>query len=179
MTDLQLAALIVARLNARFTAAGYAMRAKQNFQPIEHGADSAPTMYLHRVGSPKPYGSPHRKSEYNETAGAMRETREQQWSAVWQLTSYSPQSTTDLAAPTAADLLAFAVDALTAETFLDQLAAQGAGMLAPSNAGGEYQLGDYDRFIFWPHVDLTFVYATAQTEAGPATSTVKPGVYPI
>ena len=179
MTDLQLAALIVARLNARFAEAGHAMRAKQNYGPIEHGADSAPMMYLHRIGSPKPYGSPRRHDEYDQTAGAMRQTREQQWSAVWQLTSYSPQSIADLAAPTAADLLAFAVDALTAEPFLDQLAAQGAGLLAPTNAGGEYLLGDYDRFIFWPHIDMTFVYSTVQTETGPGASAIKSGIYRV
>lgn len=170
MTDNQLFTLvrtvILAGLASR-EMAGW--KVARNFQPKQQGANSAPTVYLFKVGDRR-IGSPQEKYEWQTDAAEMRARYYQQYETTLQASILLDESD-DPEALTPSDAISVVADIIQTDEGLAALRAGGVGILRVGDVRNPYDVNDRGQFAAGPSFDFVLTYRrTRQATADYAAS---------
>ena len=159
--DNVLIAQVISILNAGFTALAtqvpIAPIVKQSFQPTQQGADSAPTIYLYKIGDNR-LGHPLRSNVWDTVNLVENYTETQQYETTFQLSAWvtqSPSSTTGL---TASDYINYAAYIMQSLSTVATLEANGIGIYRVGQVRNPSFSNDFDRFQFSPSFDFTLTH---------------------
>lgn len=182
MTDQQimvaLRAVLLPLAQARLPAVG-PITLKQNYQPSQQGANSAPTFYMHKIGPMHRHGWPGRRMVWDEEAEVLRLAQAQVYEARYQFNALIRQAT-DSDAATASDMLDALASILNGDAVVDQLRAQyGIGVLRITDLTNPYVVNDRQQFEAEPSFDVVLTFAREVIEETPATATIELGIYRV
>lgn len=171
MTDNQLFTIIFAQLNAGFAARGMAVGCKQDYQPREHGAETAPTVYVHKLGDFR-YGFTKRGVAYNSGLGKFETQDSQVYRTSFQVSALAIQNPATPTAPTASDLCNTAAEIIAGETFLAAIHAVDVGLERITEVRNPYFANEQNRFQASPSFDfvLSHVRQSPLTQVDPVVA---------
>jgi len=135
-------------------------------QPTSQGANSGPTMYLHKVSEVR-RGAQSVAEKYDAGQQAMIRTETQWMETVWQISAIIPQVPTDTESMTAADVLRLASMVMSSRALSDLLADNGAGILRITDVRTPTATDDHQRYIYAPNFDFTITHKFTTTSTVP------------
>lgn len=206
MLDNQLITLIIQILNTGFANLGVpamtGVLVKQANQPTQQGANSAPTVYLTKIGDRR-IGSMKRSSVWvpatslnittesgteittesgnpiGTDAGSMVNTQLQQYETSFQLSVLATQDPSDLTALTASDILNYAAFVMQADDCISALESNGIGILRINQVRNPYFSDDRQRFEAVPSFDFTLTHKQIIVKNAPIISTEEFIILPV
>lgn len=209
MLDNQLIALIGQILTSGLggIAGLEAIAIKQANQPTQQGANSAPTIYLTKIGD-KRIGTMARKAVWvpNEAdsistesgdiiteesgnpigiddglppTGTMVYTQLQQYESTFQLSALATQDPADLTGLTASDILNYAAWVMQSEDCITTLEAQGIGILRVADIRNPPFSDDRQRFEYIPSFDFTLTHKQTIVKTAPVIKTEEFQILPV
>jgi hypothetical protein len=116
----------------------------RSFQPEQEGRNDAPTVYLHKLPDHR-YGAPRVSNAWDEDAQVQTQTTSQLMETTVQV-SISMDETTDPAALTPSDVANDVCGIMQSDTALEQLRAEGVGILRVLDVRNPYFVNDRNRF---------------------------------
>lgn len=180
MNDLQLFILLKATMAAGLTRAGVAgVEVKQNFQPIQQGPNTAPTIYLFKIGDRR-YGSPRRAYVPNAAPALMDRTETQQMETTFQATALAVMGgPNDFNQLTASDLANTVAAIMQSDEGQAQLWAAGVGILRVTDVRNPPFTNDRKQFEFSPSFDFVLTHKRSLVSVAPAVVTTESGFYRV
>lgn len=128
---------------------------KQNFQPRNQGANTGPTLYIHKLGDHR-YGFLQRKNEWDEYEQTEVHTERQLYESMFQITALSIQNPKlGLAQLTASDIANTAAGIMQSDVTVDTLTSKGLFIYRITDVRNPYFVDDKERFEASPSFDFT------------------------
>lgn len=159
MTDNQLFALVKRVIEARLTARGFpGFVVARTHQPDQQGGNTAPTIYLFKVGPDHRHGSPAQGYAWDAVAGSMVATQTQVYESTFQA-SIDMLESTDPAGFTPSDAINAVADIMQSDAVVAELQAVGVGVLRVSQVLNPYNVNDRDQFDANSSFDFVLTYA--------------------
>lgn len=166
MLDNDLIRIIGAILKDGFTASGWAVPVvKQNYQPTQQGANTAPTIYVHKMEPERRYGYRSNDTVYVPAVmgppaveGYMQTTEIQKYETSYQVDALVIQDPADVNSKTASDYINLAAAIMQAQTTVDKLTAAGIGILRVMEVRNPQFQDDRGRFEQGPSFDFTILH---------------------
>jgi hypothetical protein len=155
VTENELYALIISTMQSGFTALSVTdIAIKQSYQPDQQGANTGPTIYLHKL-SDKRYGSAQVSENYDSLGQKIDHTEKQFMESTFQAMVLATQFPTKPGKPTAADLANMAAYTIQSDAGRAALRTGGAGILRVQQIVNAPIFNDRDRNQFAPAFDFT------------------------
>jgi hypothetical protein len=179
-TDNTLFALIADTLDAAAALAGWNYLTVARDQPSPQGSVSAGTIYLEREFDDR-YGWPAVQSAYNAPVspapqGTFTKTELQWVEARFQVSAMVIQNPSDLALPTALDVVRYAAQYINARQIVKTLKrTNGVSILKVSKIRNPWEKDDRDIYEATPSFDLVVQYQAEISFTIPGTNIVLPG----
>lgn len=147
---------VIEVLRAGLTAQGFTdVAVKQNFQPRNQGANSGPTLYIHKLGDHR-YGFLQRKNEWDEYEEIEIHTETQLYESMFQITALSIQNPKlGIDQLTASDLANVSAGIMQSDATVDALTAKGLNIYRITDVRNPYFVDDKERFEAAPSFDFT------------------------
>jgi hypothetical protein len=143
---------------------------KQAFQPTQQGVNKEPTAYFHKIHDRR-RGFPQRTDVWvpdeSEEGGSMVHTEAVWYETTFQISTLSIQDPSDTEQYTASDILNLIAYILQSETTVQQLQAQGVGILRIGEVDNPYFMDDKQRFEAQPSLDFTLTHKQIVTSISP------------
>lgn len=179
MQDNALIALLIATIRDGLTAQGRAgIAVKQAYQPTQQGADSGPTVYVHKVMD-KRRGSPGKSARWDAGTLAMIQTETEVLETSYQVQALARQNPADTTAPTAADLLRMVSNVLQSDYALSRLRAADVGMLSIPSLTNTPTLNDKQVWEYAPLLEFTVTHQDVTVWTIPAATGIEFGIYRV
>jgi hypothetical protein len=185
-TDNTLFSLIADTLDAGSALAGWNYVTVARDQPSPQGAVTAPTIYLERQFDDR-YGWPAVQSQYNppnpntppNPQGTYTKTEVQWIEAHFQVSAMVIQDPSNLALPTALDVVRYLAQYMNARPIVKSLSRQsGVNVLKAGTVRNPWDKDDRDIFEATPSFDLIVQYQAELVFTVPATNVVQGKVVP-
>jgi hypothetical protein len=158
MTDNQLFAFVKRLIESRLTARGLAgFVIARAYQPDQQGANTAPTIYLFKVGPDRRFGSPRAGYAWDALAGSMVATETQVYESTFQA-SIDMLESTDPEGLTPSDAINAVAAIMQSDTAVAELQAGGVGVLRVSQVLNPYNVNDRDQFDANSSFDFVLSY---------------------
>lgn len=178
-TQIQIAVLAVLGPAVQARYPSLAARVKANYQPTLQGANTDPTLYLHKV-SHRNYGHLSERNEWDEDTGVLTVTEGQWTEQRWQCAAQVREDPTDLSGPTAADV------AGTASLILMSVAGRaalrvpyGLGILRVIDQPNPYTRDDRDQFQANPSFDFVLTCWRSLVSEVDSIASAEAGIFRI
>lgn len=139
---------------------------KQSYQPVQQGANTAPTIYLFKVSDNR-LGFPGRYDCWDEDTQTEVHKEIQQYETTFQLSCWATQDPSNVASLTASDIANYAVYIMQSETTVTALEAQGFGIYRVGQVRNPSFTDDRDRFEFAPSFDIVITHKQIITTTTP------------
>jgi hypothetical protein len=172
MTDNQLFTLVRGILLAQLPTRGLdGWKVARKFQPLQNGANAAPTVYVFKVAD-KRHGSPQQRAGWNPDTLTMDKVESQQMETTFQA-SIEMDEGTDANALTPSDAANEVAAIMQSDEALAALQAQGVGILRIGAVLNPYNVNDRNRFDANPSFDFVLTYRRARTATTPHAVSVE------
>lgn len=177
MTDNELIAAFAAQLEAASAAGGWNYAVVQANQSTQQGVPTAPTIFFTKLFD-YGYGWPevvrdHVAAVPPATQGTFT-TYEKQWTeTTFQVFALVPQDPTNLALPTAADVVNFCKQYINSGLSRQALKPQGVSLLRITNIRNPYFEDDTDSFEAQPNFDVIAQHQRTFNYSVPGTNIVQ------
>ncbi len=179
LTDNSLIQLFLPIINAQLIVDGFTTTVvKQSNQPTMQGINTAPTVYFFKVAN-KRYGFLGRNDVWDSVHSQMVHTESQYIESTWQFSALVLQNPSNLALPTASDLINDVASIMQSDKTRDILNASGVGVLRITDIRNPYFQDDRDNFEASPSFDITFVYQNIRTSTNPVITDFVPAIYGV
>lgn len=177
MTDAQLFTLIMAgMLAAASVRAGVPVDVKQNYQPTQQGAQTVPTLYVHKLFD-KRVGHVQRKDVWDPDAdppnGAYRHIEAQWYETTFQVTALAAGNPLVPDQPSASDLVNVGADIMQSDAMMARLRAANVGVLRVGEITNPQFVDDRDRFEASPSFDFVLTHKREYIDGVPVVSLVE------
>lgn len=176
MTDPELFTLLIAGFQAGLAARAPGVDIKQNYQPTQQGAQTPPTLYLHKLFDTR-RGWVARKDVYDPDAdegrGAFLHKESQWYETTFQILALATGSPVAPNAPTASDIANVAADIMQSDSMMGRLRAANVGVLRISGITNPYSVNDTDRFEGEPSFDFVLTHKREYIDGVPAVSLIE------
>ncbi len=167
MQDKQLFQNIISVLQTGLTAYGYDdVQIRQSFQPINVGANTAPTLYIHKISDHR-YGFPERKDTI-ESDLSLQHSETQLYESMFQITALSIQDPANTAQKTASDIANMAAAIMQSDATNATLLANSISIYRITDVRNPYFVDDKDRFEASPSFDFTLQHEQVIISTTPA-----------
>jgi hypothetical protein len=131
------------------------VKIKQAFQPRNQGANTAPTLYIHKLGDHR-YGFPKREDIWDQETSTMIHEEKQIYESMFQITGLSIQDPKKAATqPTASDIVNAASHAMQSDYAIKSLLAKELSIYRVTAIRNPYFVDDKERFEASPSFDFT------------------------
>lgn len=158
MNDNDIIRLIISILRTGLNGMGMSnVLIKQSYNPLQTGVPTAPTIYLHKISTPR-YGWPKRKSVYNADNSNFDHSEVFWRTPTFQIDGLSVQDPTDTAQLTASDIVLAAADILQTDLGINTLKQSGVGIDRIIQVRDSYFVDDRERHEQSPSFDFTLSY---------------------
>jgi hypothetical protein len=162
---------LISVITAGFAARAVTVGIKQSYQPVQQGAPSLPTIFLHKI-SDNEYGFPQRKDVWNATSGAMNHTENQWIETTYQVnatTTQDPSNTTQL---TAGDYVKTTARILGSDVAVVALTALGIGIMRIQKITNTFFTNERSQHEASPSFDFTISYVFSEMTVEPSATTL-------
>lgn len=171
MTDNELFSLLIATLQAGFTAQNITVGIRQSFQPTQQGAPSGPCVFLHKLGDHR-YGTAQRSVVYSGTHGQGTLTETQQYETKFQIDALAIQNPANVSDMTASDYVNTAALILASDLTVANFSAQGVGILRVTDVRNTFFMDDKSRNEASPSFDVVITHTRAFVSHIPFTDII-------
>lgn len=130
---------------------------KSNFQPTQQGANTGPTLYVHKLHDHR-YGYRGVRNDYDQATDTFIKTEVQYLLTEYQVTGLSIQDPKDISTMTAGDITNIAAMIMAQEETLTAFRAVGLGILRITDVRSPTMQNDKGRFEFSPSFDFTLTH---------------------
>ena len=173
MTDAQLFELIMAgMLAAASVRAGVTVDVKQNYQPTQQGAQTAPTLYVHKLFD-KRVGHVQRKDVLDIPNDVFRHHEAQWYETTFQVTALAAGNPLVPNLPSASDLVNVGADIMQSDAMMARLRAANVGVLRVGEITNPQFVDDRDRFEASPSFDFVLTHKREYIDGVPVVSSVE------
>lgn len=174
MLDNALIEMIINILTAGASGAGIpGILIKQSNQPTMQGSNSAPTLYLYKIGPDRRVGSVYRQDVYNSGTGAMDHIETQQYESMFQLSGIATQNPQTPDAYTASDIANLAAYIMQSSATITTLEASGVGIYRISDVRNPYAKDDRYEFEATASFDFILTHKQVITSSMPIINTAE------
>lgn len=168
MLDNQIFINIIAALKAGLLAQSITdVVIKQNFQPVQQGANIGPTLYIHKLGDHR-YGWLERTDVWDQDLATIVHTERQLYESMFQITALSIQNPALITQKTASDLANIAAGIMQSDVTRQTLTNQGLNIYRITDIRNPYFVDDKDRFEASPSFDFTLQHEQVIISTTPA-----------
>ena len=129
----------------------------QAYQPTQQGVARQPTIYLFKIGDHR-YGSLGRTDIWDEPDSEEIHTETQYYLTTFQISALATQDPSDLAKPTASDIVNGVAAIMQNSTTIQNLQDQDIGLLRVADVRNPYFIDDRGRFEASPSFDIDVVH---------------------
>ena len=179
MLDNALISNIISLLNSGLNSIGQAgILVKQAYQPTQQGANTAPTLYLHKIADQR-IGTVYRANVWDATSSTMVYTETQQYVTTFQISGLATQDPTQTSGLTASDIVNYAVYVMQSLATITALEALGVGVLRVGDVRNPYFTDDRDRFEASPSFDFQLTHKQIITGTQPIITETELDIYRI
>lgn len=176
MTDPELYTLVVAGLLAGVANRAPGTDVKQNYQPTQQGAQTGPTLYVHKVGD-RLVGHMARRDvwvpEADEGNGAFVHEERQWIETTFQVTALATLDPNTPNMPSASDLANVGSGIIQSDSMLARMRAVNVGVLRVSEVRNPQFLDDRDRNETSPSFDFVLTHERVYIDGVPAVQSVE------
>ena len=139
---------------------------QQSYQPIQQGANTAPSLYLYKIGDTR-VGWPSQQMVWNQEAQIEVLTQLQQYETRFQISAWATQNPADTTSLTASDYANYAVYIMQSMTTVAALEAIGCGIYSVKDVRNPSFMDERDRFEFSPSFDFVITHKQIITQTTP------------
>ena len=159
MYDYQLFQAIINVLNTSNSAYGVnALPVLQSNQPTLQGINTAPSIYLQKIGGDKRFGFTGRADVWDTDTSQMNHTETQQYESTFQLSALVKQNPAVTNQLTASDIVNGCAAVLSSTVAIDALQAASIGLYRILNVRNPFFQDDYDQWEASPSFDFTLTH---------------------
>lgn len=169
MNENVLIANLLTVLHAGFASRSITVGIKQNYQPTQQGAPSAPTVFLHKINDNQ-YGYPGRKDAWNTGLAVMQHTENQWIETTFQVNATAIQDPANTTQLTSGDYVKTAARILGSDAAVTSLAALGIGILRIQKIRNTQFVDEKAQNEASPSFDFTVSYQDVETTSEPSTA---------
>ena len=130
---------------------------KQAFQPIQQGVNTAPTVYMFKLGD-ELVGAPYRAHLWNPNTNTIVYTETQKYMTSFQISCLATQDPSNVNSYTASDIANFARYVLQCLGTITALEAQGIGILRVGQVRNPTFIDDRERWEYSPNFDIVLTH---------------------
>ncbi len=179
MLDNELIELFLPIVQNGLIAQGYTnVAVVSSAQPVQQGINSTPTAFFQKL-STKRYGFPRAEYVWDSLNNVENYVMKYFLETEFKFMALSRADPSDIAAPTASDILDAIATTLQTDTTVFYLKSQGVGILRITQESAPYFSDDMDRFEQAPYLSFVLTHVNYVQSAVPAASTVTPGIYRV
>jgi hypothetical protein len=157
MTDNDLFKLVRPALIAKLLTYGITIGVEQSYKPTNHGANTLPTIYIHKLFD-KRYGFVKKSEMWNSLTSVFDHHETQQYETAFQINALAILNPADINSKTASDLVNYAAAAMQSDYMQANLLAAGVGILRVTEIRNPYFVNDLNRFEASPSFDFVLTH---------------------